>query len=121
MCIRDRKNTSAVTNIAPSTLPGTSSCVGRAPKPPANVHTAISRIGFHGMVFGSPSFMAGGRSRSGRRVILERTHARHTMGNTMEKNARYGTDMPMNSHFTTSPTKMAMAWYSATRMGLSEP
>ena len=53
--------------------------------------------------------------------MLERTHARHTKGSVTEKNAKYGTDIPMNSHFTTSPTKMAIAWYRATRKGLSEP
>ena len=115
------KKTSAVTSIAPATLPATSGCMGSAPNAAANVHVAMRKMGFHGMVFKSPSRTSRGRSRSGRRRMLARTHARHTRGSVTAKKARYGTDMPMNSHFTTSPTKMAIAWYSATRKGLSEP
>ena len=74
--------------MAPATLPATSGWAGSDPKPPANVHTDMSRMGFQGKTRAASLRVARGSSWSGRWRMLSRTFAALTKGSTSAKNMR---------------------------------
>ena len=78
------KNTNAVDESTPTTLPMVNGWSGSEPKPVANVHVAISRIGFHGSSPRLPASWACGRSTSGRRSIERLAHASENTGRPIE-------------------------------------